>query len=47
MMNVNGKTKESLKARTNINESCRRIELWIQELQNGKIVKLKDDFSLN
>ncbi|WMV20526.1 hypothetical protein MTR67_013911 [Solanum verrucosum] len=44
-MDVKGKTKDNPKARMDIKEYCRRKELWLQELQNGKIVKPKDSFS--
>ncbi|KAK6782402.1 hypothetical protein RDI58_020198 [Solanum bulbocastanum] len=44
-MDVKGKTKDNLKARMDIKEYCRRKELWLQELQNGKIVKPKASFS--
>ncbi|WMV51030.1 hypothetical protein MTR67_044415 [Solanum verrucosum] len=44
-MDVKGKTKDNPKARTDIKEYCRRRELWLQELQNGKIVKPKASFS--
>ncbi|WMV41024.1 hypothetical protein MTR67_034409 [Solanum verrucosum] len=44
-MDVNGKTKDNLKARMDIKKYCRRKELWLQELQNGKIVKPKASFS--
>ena len=45
MMDVKGKTKDNLKARMDIKEYCWRKELWLQELQNGKIVKPKASFS--
>ncbi|KAL3328066.1 hypothetical protein AABB24_035628 [Solanum stoloniferum] len=45
MMDVKGKTKDNLKARMDIKDCCRRKELWLQELQNGKIVKPKASFS--
>ncbi|KAK6803275.1 hypothetical protein RDI58_001059 [Solanum bulbocastanum] len=44
-MDVKGKTKDNPKARMDIKEYCRRKELWLQELQNGKIVKPKASFS--
>ncbi|KAK6786085.1 hypothetical protein RDI58_014610 [Solanum bulbocastanum] len=44
-MDVKGKTKDNPKARMNIKEYCRKKELWLQELQNGKIVKPKASFS--
>ncbi|WMV38337.1 hypothetical protein MTR67_031722 [Solanum verrucosum] len=44
-MDVKGKTKDNPKARMNIKEYCRRKDLWLQELQNGKIVKPKASFS--
>ncbi|WMV15129.1 hypothetical protein MTR67_008514 [Solanum verrucosum] len=45
VMDVKGKTKDNPKARMDIKEYCRRKELWLQELQNGKIVKPKANFS--
>ena len=45
VMDVKGKTKDNPKARMDIKEYCRRKELWLQELQNGKIVKPKASFS--
>ncbi|WMV49725.1 hypothetical protein MTR67_043110 [Solanum verrucosum] len=45
MIDVKGKTKDNPKARMDIKEYCRRKELWLQELQNGKIVKPKASFS--
>ncbi|WMV08697.1 hypothetical protein MTR67_002082 [Solanum verrucosum] len=45
LMDVKGKTKDYPKARMDIKEYCRRKELWLQELQNGKIVKPKASFS--
>ncbi|WMV34144.1 hypothetical protein MTR67_027529 [Solanum verrucosum] len=44
-MDVKGKTKDNPKARMDIKEYCRRKELWLQELQNGKIVMPKASFS--
>ncbi|KAH0761270.1 hypothetical protein KY290_017343 [Solanum tuberosum] len=41
-MDVKGKTEDNPKARMDIKE---RKELWLQELQNGKIVKPKANFS--
>ncbi|KAK6773600.1 hypothetical protein RDI58_028838 [Solanum bulbocastanum] len=43
-MDVKGKTKDNPKARMDIKEYCRRKELWLQELQNGKIIKPKASF---
>ncbi|WMV55162.1 hypothetical protein MTR67_048547 [Solanum verrucosum] len=45
LMDVKGKTKDNPKARMDIKECCRRKEFWLQELQNGKIVKPKASFS--
>ncbi|KAH0724842.1 hypothetical protein KY284_000707 [Solanum tuberosum] len=45
VMDVKGKTKDNPKARMDIKEYCRRKELWLQELHNGKIVKPKACFS--
>ncbi|WMV07144.1 hypothetical protein MTR67_000529 [Solanum verrucosum] len=45
MTDVKGKTKDNPKARMDIKEYCRRKELWLQEVQNGKIVKPKASFS--
>ncbi|KAL3370947.1 hypothetical protein AABB24_007792 [Solanum stoloniferum] len=45
VMDVKGKTKDNPKARMDIKEYCRRKELWLQELHNGKIVKPKANFS--
>ncbi|KAK6773709.1 hypothetical protein RDI58_028947 [Solanum bulbocastanum] len=44
-MDVKGKTKDYPKARMDIKKYCRRKELWLQELQNCKIVKPKANFS--
>ncbi|WMV41490.1 hypothetical protein MTR67_034875 [Solanum verrucosum] len=44
-MDVKGKTKDNPKARMDIKEYCRRKELWLQELQNSKIVNPKASFS--
>ncbi|KAK6777544.1 hypothetical protein RDI58_024261 [Solanum bulbocastanum] len=44
-MDVKGKTKDNPKARMDVKEYCRRKELWLRELQNGKIVKPKASFS--
>ncbi|WMV58544.1 hypothetical protein MTR67_051929 [Solanum verrucosum] len=44
-MDVKGKTKDNPKARMDIKEYCRRKELWLHELHNGKIVKPKASFS--
>ena len=45
VMDVKGKTKDNPKARMDIKEYCKRKELWLQDLQNGKIVKPKASFS--
>ncbi|WMV46391.1 hypothetical protein MTR67_039776 [Solanum verrucosum] len=45
VMDVKGKTKDNPKARMDIKEYCRRKELWLQELQNGIIIKPKASFS--
>ena len=44
-MDVNGQTKDNPKARMDLKEYCRRKELWLHELPNGKIVKQKANFS--
>ena len=44
-MDVNGQTKDNPKARMDLKEYCRRKELWLHELPNGRIVNPKANFS--
>ena len=44
-MDVKGKKKDNPIARMNLKEYCRRKELWLQELPNGRIIKPKTNFS--
>ncbi|KAM3361279.1 hypothetical protein P3S68_016133 [Capsicum galapagoense] len=41
VMNVNGKTKDNIRARMDLPEYCRRKELWLQEKSNKKVFKPK------
>ena len=45
VMDVTGKTKDSVKARMDLPEYCRRKELWLQEKQNNKFFKPKASYS--
>ncbi|XP_049367943.1 uncharacterized protein LOC125832793 [Solanum verrucosum] len=45
VMDVNGKTKDNVKARMDLPEYCRRKELWLQEKQNNKFFKPKASYS--
>ena len=44
VMDVTGKTKVNPKVKMYIKEYCRRKDLWLHELLNGRIVKPKDSF---
>jgi len=45
VMDIDEKTKDNVKARMDLKLYCRRKELEIKELDNGKIVKPKAKFS--
>ncbi|WMV50469.1 hypothetical protein MTR67_043854 [Solanum verrucosum] len=45
VIDVNGKTKDNVKARMDLPEYCRRKELWLQEKQNNKFFKPKASYS--
>ena len=47
VMDVKGKTKDNVKARLDLKEYCRRRELHLQEMPNGKHVKPKAKFVLS
>ena len=47
VMDIDGKTKDNVKARMDLKLCCRRKESELKELANGKIVKPKPKFSFS
>ncbi|XP_070014701.1 uncharacterized protein [Nicotiana sylvestris] len=45
VMDVKGKTKDNLKARMDLQEYCRRLELYLQTTNNGKVFKTKSSYT--
>lgn len=46
-MDLNGKTKDNVKARMDMEKFCKRTELELKKLPNGKIVKPKARYAFN
>lgn len=46
MMDVVGKTKDNDKAKIDLAVYCKRLDLEMKELPNGKLLKLKADHGL-
>ena len=45
IMDFKGKTKGNEKARMDLKEHCKRRDLELQKLANGKVIKLEAKFS--
>lgn len=47
VMDLNGKIKDNVKVRMDMEKFCKRTELELKKLFNGKIVKLKVRYVFN
>lgn len=43
-MDINDKTKDTLKKRIDLNKCCKRREVELQKITGGKILKLKTKY---